>query len=80
MPEFCFNAENFADRVPGLKVTYLVGARQLQFETQKLLDRSHGDSAGAADEPLHQILSETSSVRARRVASGQREDRDAGLP
>lgn len=35
---------------------YLVGARQLEFQTQKLLDGAHSNPAGAADEPLHQIL------------------------
>ena len=45
-------------------IPHLIRAGQLQFKTEKLLYRSHGDSAGAADEPLHQILigRETTSV------------------
>lgn len=34
----------------------LIRAGQLEFKTEKLLNGSHGDPAGAADEPLHQIL------------------------
>lgn len=34
----------------------LIGTGQLEFKAEELLDGSHGDSAGAADEPLHQIL------------------------
>ena len=37
---------------------YLVGAGQLEFEAEELLDGSHGNAAGAADEPLHQVLIE----------------------
>lgn len=35
---------------------YLIGARQLEFKTEELLNSPHCDSTGAADEPLHQIL------------------------
>lgn len=36
--------------------TDLIGAWQLEFKTEELLDGSHGNPAGAADEPLHQVL------------------------
>ena len=35
---------------------HLVGAGQFEFEAEELLDGSHGNTAGAADEPLHQVL------------------------
>lgn len=41
--------------------SHLVRTRQLQLQTQELLDGSHGDSAGAADEPLHQVLNRRQS-------------------
>lgn len=52
---------------------HLVGAGQLQFKAEKLLDGSHGDSAGAADEPLHQILIQHKNdrVKALKISSGQ---------
>lgn len=52
---------------------HLVGAGQLQFKAEKLLDGSHGDSAGAADEPLHQILIQHKNykIKALKISSGQ---------
>lgn len=35
---------------------YLIWARQFKFQAQKFLDGPHSNPAGAADEPLHQIL------------------------